>query len=245
MVDETLVAMINNKEGYIRISWPPEVYTTAGSQVYEGLSCIYAWKSIPNSAIAAIIDNVRTKILKFALEIEKIAPNIGETPIERSLISPERAGQIFNTVIMGNQYRLAQGGSNMSEGPMFNVGSQQAGRDIIQAGRDIYQAAGGITISPDSSAADVLKIIETIKFRINESDIEVKNKKKILNHLENAVVELEDENPEKNSIAESMKQTNEILKEVKTTGETLKDIGVLVGKVAIWLGPYAQQIGLI
>jgi hypothetical protein len=152
--------------------------------------------------------------------------------------------------------------SNMSEGPIFNIGSQRAGRDINQAGRDINQAggdisttyeetsikqeaAGDLTLSLNSPAADVLKVIGAIKYKINESDIDVKNKRKIGNHLDNAIVELEDKNPDKKSIADSMKQTNEILNEAKTTGETLTGIAALIGKVAIWLGPYAHSVGLI
>ncbi|HII07920.1 MAG TPA: hypothetical protein HA349_11590 [Methanotrichaceae archaeon] len=134
----------------------------------------------------------------------------------------------------------------MSEGPIFDIGSQQAGIDIIQgrdinkAGRDINKAAGDLIISTNSTAEEVLKVIHAIKYKIKGSDIELKNKREINKHLDNAIFELKKENPDKVSITDSIKQTNEILKEAKTTGETLTYIGALLGKVAIWLGSYVH-----
>ena len=84
--------------------------------------------------------------LDFALEIEKEDPNIGETSGEVPRITPERVTNIFNTKIMTNMGNVEQGRSNMSDGPIINVGSRQAGRDIIQAGGDIYQVAVDLNI---------------------------------------------------------------------------------------------------
>jgi hypothetical protein len=204
-----------------------------------------AYWVIQISTIAAIIDAVKTRILSFVLEIENEDPNLGETSGEGLHITPERATNIFYNTIMTNHVGgFKQGGLNMGEGTTFNVGSQQAGRDIILAGGDIYQATGDIEISSSSSAAEVLKIVEGIKNKIKESDIDEKNKKKISNHLDNAIVELEDGSPDKESIADSMKQANEILKETKTAGETIVGIGAIISKVALWLGPYAHSVGL-
>jgi hypothetical protein len=130
----------------------------------------------------------------------------------------------------------------MSEGPTFNITNQTAGRDIIQAQ---YIAARDLRISPDSPPEDLLKVIEGIKFKVKELNLEEKQKTKAENHLNNAEAELKDKNPDKNSIADSIKQTNDILKEAKTTGESLKEIGVLVFKAAVWLGTTAAKLGWI
>jgi len=117
----------------------------------------------------------------------------------------------------------------MNEGATFNIGEQHAGRDIYNVARDL-------NINQNSSAEDILTIIGAIGQKVGELDIGEKDKKKIANQIEGAKIELEDEKPDKKSIAESIKKTGEILKEAKTAGETIKDIGVLVGKAAIWLG---------
>jgi hypothetical protein len=126
----------------------------------------------------------------------------------------------------------------MSENPIFSIGEQHAGGNIYNVARDL-------NINQNSPAGDMLKIIEAIQHKVGELDIEEKDKKKIVNQIEGAKIELESEKPDKKSIVESIKKTNEILQQAKTTGETLKDIGVLVGKAAIWLGTTAAKLGWI
>lgn len=121
---------------------------------------------------------------------------------------------------------------------IFSIGSQQAGRDIYNIARDL-------NINQNSSSEDVLKIFEAIQQKVGELGIDEKDMRKINNHIDNAKIELEDKNPDRNSIEESIKKTSEILKNTKTTGETLKDIGILVGKAAKWLGTTAAALGWI
>ncbi len=126
----------------------------------------------------------------------------------------------------------------MNEGAIFNIGEQHAGRDIYNVARDL-------NINQNSSAEDILTIIKALQQKVGELDIGEKDKKKIANQIEGAKIELEDEKPDKKSIAESIKKTGEILKEAKAAGETIKDIGVLVGKAAIWLGTTVAKLGWI
>lgn len=100
-----------------------------------------------------------------------------------------------------------------------------------------------MTITHNSSSEDILKIIEAIQYKVGELDISEKDKRKISNHIDNVKIDLEEKEPDKNSIEESIKKTNEILKEAKATGETLKEIGVWVGKTATWLGTTAGALG--
>jgi hypothetical protein len=126
----------------------------------------------------------------------------------------------------------------MSDKTIFVIGEQHAGRDIFNIARDL-------NINQNSPAEDILKIIEAIQHKIGELDIAEKDKKRIVHQIAGARIELEDEQPDKKSIAESITRTNEILKEAKTTGGTLKDIGVLVAKAAAWLGTTATKLGWI
>ncbi len=121
---------------------------------------------------------------------------------------------------------------------IFNIGSQQAGRDI-------YNIAGNLNVTQNSPPEDVLKIIQAIHQKVGELDIGDKDKRKISNHLDNVKIELEEKDPNKKSIEESIKKTNEILKEAKATGETLKEIGVMVGKAVVWLGTTKAALGWI
>lgn len=126
----------------------------------------------------------------------------------------------------------------MNNRSIFSIGQQHAGRDI-------NNIAGDLNINQNSPAEDVLKVIQAIQHKVGELDIEEKCKRKIRNYLDNVICELEDKEPNKKSIVESIKQTNEILKEAKTTGKTLKDIGILIGKTATWLGTTDVNLGWI
>ena len=126
----------------------------------------------------------------------------------------------------------------MNDRPVFVIGEQHAGHDIFNIARDL-------NINQNSPAEDILKLIEAIQQKIGELEITEKDKKRIVNQIEGAKIELEDEKPDKKLIAESITKTTEILKDAKTTGETLKDIGVLVGKAAAWLGTTAAKLGWI
>jgi hypothetical protein len=126
----------------------------------------------------------------------------------------------------------------MSDRPVFVIGKQRAGRDIFNIARDL-------NVTQNSPPEDILKIFEAIQHKVSELDLDEKNRKRIVNHLEDARIELEDEKPDKKSIAERIKKTTGILKEAKATGETLKDIGLLIGKAAAWLGTTAASLGWI
>jgi len=130
---------------------------------------------------------------------------------------------------------------------MLSIGQQHAGRDIniIAGDLNVNNNVGDLNISKNSPAEDVLKVIQAIQHKVGELDFEEEGKRKIRNYLDNVICELEDKEPDKKSIAESIKQTNEILKEAKTTGKTLKDIGILIGKTATWLGITNINLGWI
>lgn len=127
----------------------------------------------------------------------------------------------------------------MNNGSVFHIEGGQ------HAGGSIYNIARDLNISQNSSAEDMGKVVDAIKEQVNRLDIEEKDKRKIGNYLQNATIELEDEKPDKNSIAKSIRQTIDILKEAKNAGETLEEIGTLVAKAATWLGTTAATLGWI
>lgn len=126
----------------------------------------------------------------------------------------------------------------MDEGATFNIGEQHAGRDIYNVARDLY-------INQNSSAEDILTIFKAIQQKVGELDIEEEAKKEIASQIEGAKIELEDEKPDKKSIAERIKKIGGILKDAKAAGETIKDIVGLVSKAAIWLSTTVATLGWI
>ncbi len=124
----------------------------------------------------------------------------------------------------------------MNDKNVFSIGEQHAGGDI-------YNVAGDMVLNQNSSAEDVLKIIDAIGGKVSELEIEQEHKQQIADQIQDVKGELGKQEPDKNSITEKIKKTVEILKKAKTTAENVKDIGIWVGKVALWLGTTAAGLG--
>jgi len=85
------------------------------------MQCIAAWKRIPRAAVVSVVDAVRNRILGFALEIEKRAPDAGESPLNLYPLPQETVTQIFHTNITGNVQNVATGSTNVHQQATITV----------------------------------------------------------------------------------------------------------------------------
>lgn len=103
-----------NAGDILRQPWPADLIGLVGSEIYEDMNCVSAWKVISKSTIAAILDTVRNRILSFVLEIEAEAPDAGEAPPNVRPIADERVNQVFNTYIQGDVANLMAGSQTIT-----------------------------------------------------------------------------------------------------------------------------------
>lgn len=97
-------------------SWPLNIAVHHGSKIMRDMQCIYAWKEIPFGAVVHLLDAVKTRILGFAIDLEREAPNAGDTPIgSLPPLSNEKMTQIFNNNISGNVGNISNSGENYSQ----------------------------------------------------------------------------------------------------------------------------------
>jgi hypothetical protein len=52
------------------VEWPPDLTTIYQGEFIRGYALHRAWQEIPSSAITALLDTIRNRILKFAIEIK-------------------------------------------------------------------------------------------------------------------------------------------------------------------------------
>lgn len=95
--------------------WPADLVRLVGSEIYENMNCVNAWKVVPKSSVAALLDTVRNRVLSFVLEIEAEAPDAGEAPPNTKPIPDERITQVFNTYIQGNVTSLTAGSQTITQ----------------------------------------------------------------------------------------------------------------------------------
>jgi AbiTii-like protein len=101
-------------KGRLRFSVPPELFALV--EIYEGYSTVSMWSEVSIHSVVAILDQVRTRALMFALEIEAENPDAGELATSApGQVSQDRVAQIFNTVILGGMVNLAAGSPGTSQ----------------------------------------------------------------------------------------------------------------------------------
>lgn len=66
---EALVA--KDPAGSARVNWPPDMVAYYQAKFFQGYALNRAWQEIPIPAIVEILDTVRTRVLKFVLELQE------------------------------------------------------------------------------------------------------------------------------------------------------------------------------
>lgn len=103
--------------GTFQAPWPGDLIRLVSQDVYQDMSLIAAWQQIPRGMIVGLVDSVRNRILSFALEIERVAPNAGAAGELGAPPPADQVKHVFQTIIYGNVGNLAAGST---------VGSQHA-----------------------------------------------------------------------------------------------------------------------
>jgi hypothetical protein len=104
-----LADLVKKGEGILLSRWPGDLIYDVADKYYKGYALLTAHIEIPKSAVVGVLDAIRNKVLKFALEIEQQNPAAGEVLPGTTPVPEEKVGQIFNTYIMGGAQNVAVG----------------------------------------------------------------------------------------------------------------------------------------
>lgn len=97
-------------------NWSPDVIMAVGSDIYTGMQCLGAWRSLSRGKLDALVDAVRNRVLVFVLGIQAEAPDAGEVASGGDRpIAEDRVTQIFNTTVYGTVGNVAVGSSHFSQ----------------------------------------------------------------------------------------------------------------------------------
>lgn len=117
-------------------SWNPDIVAMLGQNIYEGMTCMQAWKVIPITLLIGALDKIRNRILNFVIEIEKQDPAAGEAELNSASVPSEKVTQIFNTHISGNVQNVATG----SHGVKQNATSTNTNAELFDKLLEVLQA---------------------------------------------------------------------------------------------------------
>lgn len=112
-----------NRNGNAVEQWPMELAVHFASKAVVDMECVAAWKEIPVGAIFRLLDSVKTRVLGFAIDLEREAPDSGDSPIGSHPVSQEKMTQIFNTNITGTVGNLSNASSSFSQAANLSIQS--------------------------------------------------------------------------------------------------------------------------
>jgi AbiTii len=92
---------------------PAEVF--ADVEIYDGFTTLQMWTVIPGAMVAGVVDQIRTRALTFALELEALDPEAGDSAGRTLQASPQSINQIFNTQVLGGTLNWASGAGHVSQ----------------------------------------------------------------------------------------------------------------------------------
>jgi len=122
-------------------------------------------------------------------------------------------------------------------------GGNVAGRDqhftnIRKAGRDYYEAhdSSQINITQGSPVEDVLKLFDDMKAAIDELDMPPHDRKRVQYSIDGAKIEAENDPPNKNAVAERLKEAANIIKNATNLAVETTSFGKLLIKGLAWVG---------
>jgi hypothetical protein len=85
--------------------------------------CVRAWSQITAAELAGALDQIKSRVLGFALDIEQEAPNAGDIPGTDHLLQEEKLTQIFHTNIPGPVQNVANGSQNFTQSATSGIQS--------------------------------------------------------------------------------------------------------------------------
>jgi hypothetical protein len=108
--------IVDDKSGSFQEAWPLNLAVHHASKVMRDMQCVSAWKEIPIGAVVRLLDSVKTRVLGYAIDLERESPSAGDTPIGGlPPLSAEKMTQIFNTNITGNVGNISNSGKGVSQ----------------------------------------------------------------------------------------------------------------------------------
>jgi hypothetical protein len=108
------------REGTLGIPWRPDLIAINQQKFYAGWALSSAWQEIPIGLFPSIIDTVKTRVLRFALEIREALGSVDENPANLPAAKVEAAVTNFifggNNVINSQVAQLSQQGNTIVQG---------------------------------------------------------------------------------------------------------------------------------
>jgi len=101
-VSEIQELVTRSPNGTLTIPWPANFIALSQHSIYERMALFHAYKSISTAAFVSILDQIKTRLLKFVLELQKNNPKVIDNAdlghIDKSEVSENYESYISGSV---------------------------------------------------------------------------------------------------------------------------------------------------
>jgi AbiTii-like protein len=156
----TIVSMAKRKN--ISVPWPPELAVKYGAKGYtsggDEIHCQNAWQEINPDSLLGIVDTVRTRLVTFALKLEKENPDAGEAAPNAEPIPSDRLRPIVNNTFYAPVGNVAQNSEGFAQSS--TIGMQR--EDIARLVTELSTHLGDLNLEQNQKQKAVAQL-EVIK----------------------------------------------------------------------------------
>jgi hypothetical protein len=133
-----------------------------GSSIYKkSMSCVEAWKDIPTSALVAVLDTIKNRILDFVIEIEALNPNAGDALPHEKLIPDQKVNYIYNKFIL-QENQMTENYTNHFQGSTLgNFANTVKDNARQQANQNIHLSEEKRTLA--EAASEIQQILKQLE----------------------------------------------------------------------------------
>jgi len=158
------------------IAWPPDLIAKYQARFIEGYALSQAWQDLPGSVMVGLREEVRNRVLRFALEIREELGHVEDKPsaIPAEKIEAAVTNYIFGgtNVITGSAKEFTQIGTvNIAKGDFNALSTALRGLDIPES--DIELLRGAIEADKTSFGARTKAWLKGVGSKIGNAGLKI------------------------------------------------------------------------
>jgi hypothetical protein len=158
------------------IPWPPDLIVMYQTKFIEGYALSQAWQEVPDAFMQGIVETVRNRVLRFALEIRD---QLGEAHGKPEELPPQKVEAAVTNYIYGGVNVIASSASGFTQIGQINVargdfdGLANALRKIDTTDREIEDLQGAIEADKQTFGERTKAWLGKIGAKVGETGLKV------------------------------------------------------------------------
>lgn len=194
---------------------PANFLSLLSETIYQHMTCIDAWRILPKSFIAQIIETTRNSLLNFILELSDRYPEIKSDSYSGEKIPNEQIRQVFNYYVLGGKHQIVSSSNSIIQGDNMSIFDQRDQKVSTQ-----YNAAGNINFNSVQNSGEFVAELKKLKSEFlrvaKEEAIDAEIVTDVEYQLTKATQQAEKSEPDKGMVLTYLENAKQLVDGVET-----------------------------